>query len=87
MQLDLPKYPMESVDAVIVDPPYGNNVMYAELSDFFYVWLKRSVGDLYPDWFDSELVDKDAEAVANPARFEGCEGWPGQGDGHAGTIC
>ena len=42
-----------------------------ELSDFFYVWLKRSVGDLYPIWFDSELVDKDAEAVANPARFEG----------------
>ena len=63
----------ESVDAVIVDPPYGNNVMYAELSDFFYVWLKRSVGDLYPDWFDSELVDKDAEAVANPARFEGAK--------------
>ena len=53
--------------------PYGGNVMYAELSDFFYVWLKRSVGDLYPGWFDSELVDKDAEAVANPARFEGAK--------------
>ena len=58
-------------DAVVVDPPYGNNVMFAELSDFFYVWLKRSVGDLYPEWFESELVDKDSEAVANPARFEG----------------
>ncbi len=66
--------PDASVDAVVVDPPYGNNVMYAELSDFFYVWLKRSVGDLYPGWFDSELVDKDAEAVANPARFEGARG-------------
>ena len=65
--------PDESVDAVVVDPPFGNNVMFAELSDFFYVWLKRSVGDLYPDWFDSELVDKDAEAVANPARFEGAK--------------
>ena len=62
-----------TVDAVVVDPPYGNNVMYAELSDFFYVWLKRSVGDLYPEWFDSELVDKDAEAVANPARFDGAK--------------
>ena len=62
-----------SIDAVIVDPPYGGNVMYAELSDFFYVWLKRSVGDLYPGWFDSELVDKDAEAVANPARFKGAK--------------
>ena len=66
--------PDASVDAVVVDPPYGGNVMYAELSDFFYVWLKRSVGDLYPGWFDSELVDKDAEAVANPARFESARG-------------
>ena len=66
--------PDESVDAVVVDPPYGGNVMYAEISDFFYVWLKRSIGDLYPDWFNSELVDKDAEAVANPARFEGSRG-------------
>ena len=65
--------PDASVDAVVVDPPYGNNVMYAELSDFFYVWLKRSVGDLHSGWFDSELVDKDAEAVANPARFEGAK--------------
>ena len=63
-----------SVDAVVVDPPYGGNVMYAELSDFFYVWLKRSVGDLYPGWFDAELVDKDAEAVANPARFQNARG-------------
>ena len=62
-----------SIDAVVVDPPYGNNVMYAELSDFFYVWLKRSVGDIYPAWFDSDLVDKDAEAVANKARFEGAK--------------
>jgi adenine-specific DNA methylase len=62
------------VDAVVVDPPYGGNVMYAELSDFFYVWLKRSVGDIYPDWFDTELVDKDSEAVANPARFTGAQG-------------
>ena len=69
----LPNVPDESVDAVVVDPPYGGNVMYAELSDFFYVWLKRTVGDLYPGWFDSELVDKDAEAVANPARFEGAK--------------
>ena len=60
-----------SVDSVVVDPPYGNNVMYGELSDFFYVWLKRSVGDIHSEWFDSELVEKDAEAVANPARFEG----------------
>ena len=61
--------PDDSLDAVIVDPPYGNNVMYAELSDFFYVWLKRSVGDIYPEWFNTELTDKRTEAVANPALF------------------
>ncbi len=43
--------------------------MYAELSDFFYVWLKRSVGHLYPDFFRDTLTIKDDEAVAHPARF------------------
>jgi hypothetical protein len=66
--------PTGSMDAVVVDPPYGNNVMYAELSDFFYVWLKRSVGDLYPNWFKTELTDKHQEAVANPALFKGRKG-------------
>ncbi len=60
-----------SVDAVITDPPYYENVMYAELSDFFYVWLKRTVGHLYPGWFAAPLTNKDEEAVANPARFAG----------------
>ncbi|GBD14660.1 hypothetical protein HRbin25_00539 [bacterium HR25] len=65
----LPELATASVDAIVVDPPYGDNVMYAELSDFFYVWLKRSVGDLYPEWFKTELTDKHQEAVANPALF------------------
>ncbi len=58
-----------SVDVIVTDPPYYDNVMYAELADFFYVWLKRTVGHLYPEWFAAQLTDKDAEAVANPARF------------------
>jgi putative DNA methylase len=57
-----------SVDLVCVDPPYYGSVQYAELSDFFYVWLKRSMGDLYPVFFAADLTDKDDEAVANPAR-------------------
>lgn len=61
--------PAGSVHAIVVDPPYYDNVMYAELSDFFYVWLKRSVGHLYSDFFRDELTNKDDEAVANPARF------------------
>ncbi len=58
-----------SVHLICVDPPYYDNVMYAELSDFFYVWMKRSIGHLYPDLFTDELTNKDDEAVANVARF------------------
>jgi len=61
--------PDGSVSAVIIDPPYYDNVMYAELSDFFYVWMKRGLGDVLPEYFPAELTDKDAEAVANVARF------------------
>ena len=59
-----------SIHAIVVDPPYYDNVQYSELSDFFYVWMKRSIGHLYPELFATELTEKDAEAVANPARFE-----------------
>ena len=62
--------PDASVDLIVTDPPYYDNVMYAELADFFYVWLKRTAGHLYPEWFAAQLTDKDAEAVANPARFK-----------------
>lgn len=60
-----------SVDVVVIDPPYYDNVMYAELSDFFYVWLKRTVGYIYPEMFRRSLTDKENEAVANPAKFKG----------------
>ena len=63
-----------SIDAVVMDPPYYDNVMYAELSDFFYVWLKRTAGHVFPELFRRHLTDKDSEAVANPARFRGQKG-------------
>lgn len=63
-----------SVDAVVVDPPYGANVMYSELADFFYVWLKRTAGVIVPELFTRSLTDKDAEAVANKALFFGQTG-------------
>ena len=63
-----------SIDAVVMDPPYYDNVMYAELSDFFYVWLKRTAGHVFPEFFRSHLTDKDNEAVANQARFKGQKG-------------
>ena len=59
---------------VVMDPPYYDNVMYAELSDFFYVWLKRTAGHVFPELFRRHLTDKDNEAVANPARFTGEKG-------------
>ena len=63
-----------SIDAVVMDPPYGANVMYAELSDFFYVWLKRTAGHVFPELFRRQLTDKDNEAVANVAKFQGQRG-------------
>jgi putative DNA methylase len=59
----------QSVALVCIDPPYYDNVMYAELSDFFYVWEKRTLGLVHPSLFESELTDKHNEAVANQARF------------------
>jgi adenine-specific DNA methylase len=61
-------YPDNYFDAVFTDPPYYDNVNYAELSDFFYVWLKRSVGDLYPELFMTPLTPKTKEIVSNPVR-------------------
>ena len=63
-----------SIDLVVMDPPYYDNVMYAELSDFFYVWLKRTAGHVFPELFRRHLTDKDNEAVANPAKFRGQKG-------------
>ena len=54
-------YPSNFFDAVFTDPPYYNSVPYADLSDFFYVWLKRIVGDLYPELFSTPLTPKKNE--------------------------
>ena len=59
-----------SVDCIIFDPPYHDNVSYAELSDFFYVWLKRTAGYVFPDDFTAYLSEKDQEAIASPVRFK-----------------
>lgn len=60
--------PDNSVDLVCIDPPYYNNVQYAELSDFYYVWQRRTLKDLYPSIFNRRLTNKTDEAVANPSR-------------------
>ena len=58
-----------SIECTNIDPPYYDNVQYAELADFFYVWQKRTLGLLHPERFADELTNKDDEAVANVARF------------------
>ncbi len=57
-------YPNNYFDAVLTDPPYYDNVAYSYLSDFFYVWLKRTVGHLYPELFSTPLAPKHGEIVA-----------------------
>ena len=56
---------------VSTDPPYYDNIAYADLSDFFYVWLRRSLGSIYPDLFSTLLVPKESELVATAYRFDG----------------
>ncbi|MEL4895800.1 DUF1156 domain-containing protein [Crocosphaera sp. Alani8] len=61
--------PDNTLDAIITDPPYYDTIPYAEISDFFYVWMRRNLDDIFPDLFYQELTDKDREAVANLGRF------------------
>ena len=64
-------YDDETFDAVITDPPYYSSIYYADLSAFFYVWLKRIVGDLYPEHFTLPAPPKRREAVAQPSEHDG----------------
>jgi len=56
------------------DPPYYDNIGYSDLSDYFYVWLRRSLRDVHPDLFRTMLVPKAEELVANPYRHGGKDG-------------
>lgn len=57
-------HPDDYFDAIFTDPPYYDNVPYSYLSDFFYVWLKRILGDMYPELFSTPLSPKSKEIVA-----------------------
>ena len=62
-----------TMDAIITDPPYYDNVPYSYLSDFFYVWLKRSLGDVFPELFATPLTPKSEEIVAYTHEEGGAE--------------
>ena len=56
---------------VSTDPPYYDNIGYADLSDFFYVWMRRSLKSTYPNVFRTMLVPKAEELIAAPYRHDG----------------
>jgi putative DNA methylase len=63
-----------SIDKLVsTDPPYYDNIGYADLSDFFYVWLRRSLREVFPDLFATLAVPKAEELVATPYRHGGKE--------------
>lgn len=55
--------PDDAAQAFITDPPYYDSVPYADLADFFYVWLKRTVGDVHPELFKEKLTPKSEQAI------------------------
>jgi putative DNA methylase len=56
---------------VNTDPPYYDNIGYADLADFFYVWLRRSIRDIYPEVMSTILTPKEPELIATPYRHNG----------------
>jgi putative DNA methylase len=60
--------PNDSAECIATDPPYFDSVPYADLSDYFFVWLKRALFPFFPEWRTSGTTPKDAEAIWNPGR-------------------
>ena len=56
---------------ISTDPPYYDMIGYADLSDFFYIWMRKALKDIYPELFRTMLVPKEEELIATPYRFEG----------------
>ena len=74
LQQDAMSNGRSSGKAVSTDPPYYDNIGYADLSDFFYVWLRHSLRAVFPDLFATVAVPKAEELVATPGRHGGVEG-------------
>jgi putative DNA methylase len=71
LQRDAASIPSQEPIIISTDPPYYDNIGYADLSDFFYIWLRRSLQKVYPRLFSTMLVPKTEELVATPYRFDG----------------
>lgn len=70
---DVSQFAPKSLDAVVTDPPYYDAIAYADLSDFFYVWLKRTLGDVYPMAFAFPQTPKSEECTALKHHHAGSE--------------
>jgi putative DNA methylase len=67
-QLDAASQDLSAAKVISTDPPYYDNIGYADLSDFFYVWMRRSLRSIYPSLFSTMAVPKAEELVATPYR-------------------
>jgi putative DNA methylase len=56
---------------VSTDPPYYDSIIYADFSDFFYVWMRGALKSVFPEVFNTVLTPKNEELIANPNRFDG----------------
>jgi len=71
-QLDATKALYEAEEVICsTDPPYYDNIGYANLSDFFYIWLRRTLQSEYPDIFSTLMTPKAGELIADPGMFDG----------------
>ncbi len=63
----------KTFDAIITDPPYYDAVPYSDLSDYFYVWLRRAIGEVHPEALATELTPKRSEMIQNPVAMKTAE--------------
>lgn len=73
LQADAQKQTISSGKVISTDPPYYDNISYGELSDFFYVWLRRAIKNIFPELFSTIAVPKEEELIASPGRHGGKE--------------
>ena len=70
VQADAAKQDISSQKVISTDPPYYDNIGYADLSDFFYVWMRRTLKDYFPNVFSTMAVPKEQELIATPFRHQ-----------------
>lgn len=71
IQMDARNFTLEKQSCISTDPPYYDAIGYADLSDFFYIWLKECLDKIFPTTFGTLLTPKTQELIATPYRFDG----------------